>query len=140
MKSFRFHLERVFNLKTAPVFRFKWRRAELELERARFQLETQERCCNWKAGAPIANMGAAWIRSEIEVGAWHPLEGRDLTALAAFRRHFAAREKEIDARRGEARRKLERRQTAMIEARRRSELLERLEQRRFTRVAGGSGS
>ncbi len=118
MKSFRFHLERVL----------EWRHNKLELEQARFEQQKREVL---QLDSERANMEAAGIRSEIEVRAWHPLAGSDLTALAAFRRHVAAREKEIDARRQDARRKLETRKTAMIEARRRCELLERLKQRRL---------
>lgn len=117
MKSFRFHLERVL----------EWRRTQLELEQARFEQQAKEVL---QLDGERANMEAAGIRSEIETRAWHPLEGRDLAALAAFRRHVAAREKEIDARREEARHRLGSRKAAMIEARRRCELLERLKQRR----------
>ena len=59
-----------------------------------------------------ADIEAAGIRSEFEVRAWRPLTGGDLTALAAFRRHVIGKEKQIEARREEARRKLESRKTA----------------------------
>ena len=118
MTHFRFRLERVL----------AWRRTELELERARFE---QQRLEMMKLDSERANIEAAGIRSEIEVRAWRPLTGSDLTALAAFRRHVIGKEKQIEARREEARRKLESRKSAMIEARRRCELLERLKRRRL---------
>jgi flagellar protein FliJ len=118
MKNFRFRLERVLD----------WRRTELELEQARVQQQLRELM---ELDSERANIEAAGIRAEIEVRAWRPLAGSDLTALAAFRQHVIGKEKQIEARREEARRRLESRKTAMIEARRRSELLERLKQRRL---------
>jgi flagellar export protein FliJ len=118
MKDFRFPLERVL----------EWRRIELDLEQARFEQQMMEVT---ELDSERANIEAAGIRSEIEVRAWGPLTGNDLTALAAFRRHVIGKEKQIEARCEEARRKLEIRKSAMIEARRRCELLERLKRRRL---------
>ena len=118
MKDFRFPLERVL----------EWRRIELDLEQARFEQQMMEVT---ELDSERANIEAAGIRSEIEVRAWRPLTGNDLTALAAFRRHVIGKEKQIEARCEEARRKLEIRKSAMIEARRRCELLERLKRRRL---------
>ena len=118
MKNFRFRLEKVL----------EWRRTELEIEQARLQQQTQALL---ELDSERANIEAAGIRSEIEVRAWQPLTGSDLVALAAFRRHVIAKEQQIEIRRQEARRKLESQKLAMIEARRRSELLERLKQRRL---------
>jgi hypothetical protein len=118
MKNFRFRLERVL----------EWRRTQLELEQARLQHQMKELL---ELDSARANIEAAGISAEIEVRGWHPLTGSDLTALAAFRRHVIGKEKQIDGRREEARRRLDVRKAAMIEARRRSELLERLKQRRL---------
>jgi hypothetical protein len=118
MKNFRFRLEKVL----------EWRRTELEMQQARLQEQTRALL---ELDSERANIEAAGIRSEIEVRVWQPLTGGDLTALAAFRRHVIAKEEQIEARREEARRKLESQKLAMIEARRRSELLERLKQRRL---------
>lgn len=117
MKDFRFRLQKVL----------EWRRTELDLEQARLEQQIQELR---KLDSERADIEAAGIRSEFEVRAWRPLTGSDLTALAAFRRHLIGKERHIEARREAARRNLESRKTAVIEARRRCELLERLKQRR----------
>jgi len=119
MKNFQFRLERVL----------QWRRTELEMEQARLEQQLRE---VMELDSERAGIEAAGIRSELEVRAWRPLAGSDLAALAAFRRHIAAKQNQIEVRREEARRKLESRKAAMIEARRRSELLERLKQRRLS--------
>jgi hypothetical protein len=118
MKNFHFRLERVL----------EWRRTELELEQARFEQQVRELR---ELDSERANIEAAAIKSEIEVRAWRPLAGSDLTAQATFRRHVIEKEKQIEVRREAARRKLEIRKTALIEARRRCELLERLKDRRL---------
>jgi flagellar export protein FliJ len=117
MKGFCFRLQKVL----------EWRRTELDLEQARLEQEMLE---SMKLDSERADLEAAGIRSEFEVRAWRPLTGSDLAALAAFRRHVVGKEKQIEDLREEARRKLESRKTAVIEARRRCELLERMKQRR----------
>jgi hypothetical protein len=117
MRHFRFRLERAL----------EWRRTELELERAKFEQQMLEMT---RLDSERADIEAAGIRSEIEARTWRPLTGSDLRALAAFRRYVIGKEKQIEARREEGRRKLESRKSAMIEARRRCELLERMKQRR----------
>jgi hypothetical protein len=118
MNSFRFPLQRVLD----------WRLAQLELEEARFkqQLATLAALDRERAG-----WEAAGIKAEIQVRDWNPVAGHDLTALDNFRLNVKEREKEIDGRRLDCQRELAARQSAMLEARRRYRLLERLEERRL---------
>jgi len=106
MTAFRFRLERVL----------EWRRTELELEESRLQQLIK---ALMELDSERARIEAAGIRAEIEVRAWRPLAGSDLEALAAFRQHVVGREKQIEARRDEARRRVESQQAALLEARRR---------------------
>jgi len=119
MTAFRFRLERVL----------EWRRTQLELEESRLQAQMR---ALMELDSERARVEAAGIRAEIEVRAWRPLAGSDLEALAAFRQHVIGVEKQIEARREEARRRLETQQAALLEARCRCELLERMKQRRRT--------
>jgi hypothetical protein len=119
MTAFRFRLERVL----------EWRRTQLELEESK--LQRQQRAL-MELDSERARIEAAGIRAEIEVRAWRPLAGSDLTTLAAFRQHVIGKEKQIGVRREEARRRLETQQAVLVEARRRCELLERMKQRRRT--------
>ena len=60
-----------------------------------------------------------------------PLAGRDLAALGRFRLLVQSREKQISLQRAGCQRELAVRKTAMLEARRRCRLLERLKERRL---------
>src|SRR5208283_313388 len=71
------------------------------------------------------------IRAEMEVRRWDPLAGRDLSALGRFRLRVQSREKQMVLQRAECQRELAVRKTAMLEARRRCRLLERLKERRL---------
>ncbi|SPE29220.1 conserved hypothetical protein [Candidatus Sulfopaludibacter sp. SbA3] len=66
----------------------------------------------------------------MEVRKWSPVSGRDLAALGGFRLHVKMQERAIAARRAERQKLLEAQQAAMLEARRRCRLLERLKERR----------
>jgi len=78
-----------------------------------------------------AELEATAIRAEAQVRAWSPLAGRDLAALAAFRTHVQSQEQKLALRRAECRQQLEAQKAAMLEARRRCRLLERLRERQF---------
>jgi hypothetical protein len=117
MNSFRFPLQKVLD----------WRHTQLELEEARFK---QQLAALAALDRERAGWEAAGIKAEIQVRDWTPLAGRDLTALGNFRLNVKQRESEIDTRRLECRKSLEAQQGAMMEARRRCRLLERLQNRK----------
>lgn len=118
MNSFRFPLQKVLD----------WRHTQLELEEARFK---QQLAALAALDGQRAELEAAGIKTEIQVRDWSPLDGRDLTALGNFRLSVKQKEEQIDARRRECRSRLEAQQSAMLEARRRCRLLERLKDRRL---------
>jgi flagellar export protein FliJ len=118
MTGFQFRLEKVLT----------WRRTELELAETLFKrqsamiAELDRKRAEWEA---------AGIAAELQVRASESLDGSDLAALAAFRRHVRACEQGLAAQRTEAGKELERMQQTMLEARRRCRLLERLRERRL---------
>jgi flagellar export protein FliJ len=118
MTSFRFPLQKVLD----------WRKTQLELEEARFQ---QQMAALAAIDCAYAEMEASGIRAEVEVRRWDPLAGRDLAALGHFRLRVQSREKQIALQRTECQRELAVRKSAMLEARRRCRLLERLKERRL---------
>ncbi len=118
MTTFRFPLQKVLD----------WRQTQLELAEARFQQKVAALAAIDRA---FAEMEASGIRAEVEVRRWDPLSGRDLAALGRFRLLVQSREKQISLQRAECRRELAVRKTAMLEARRRCRLLERLKERRL---------
>jgi|SRR5579871_1406491 len=118
MTPFRFRLEKVL----------AWRRTQVELEEARFK---QQISALNHLDRSRAQLEAAGIRAEVEVRAWAPLDGSDLSALAGFRLHVRHQEKTIAARRVEAQKELEARKNALLEARRRCQLMERLKERQL---------
>jgi hypothetical protein len=60
------------------------------------------------------------------------VSGRDLSALAGYRRYVQAHGRKLETQRAEAQKQLEAQQNAMLEARRRCRLLERLKERRLS--------
>jgi len=117
MTTFRFPLQKVLD----------WRRTQLELAEARFQRQIAALAAIDRA---YAEMEASGIRAEVEVRRWDPLAGRDLAALGRFRLLVQSREKQMALQRAECQRELAVRKSAMLEARRRCRLLERLKERR----------
>lgn len=118
MKSFRFPLEKVLH----------WRRVQLELEENKFKQQASALAQLDRARAALE---AAAIRAEVEVRGWIPVMGRDLAALAGFRLSVQSQQHTLAARRAECQYRLEAQQKAMLEARRRCRLLERLRERRW---------
>jgi len=117
MNSFRFPLQKVLD----------WRQTQLELEEARFK---QQLAALAALDAEHAALEAAGIKAEIQVRDWSALDGSDLAALGSFRLRVKQKEEQNDIRRRECRSHLEAQQSAMLEARRRCRLLERLKDRR----------
>jgi hypothetical protein len=116
MSPFRFRLEKVL----------AWRRTQLEIEDAKLQRHIGAVAELDRARADLETTA---MRSERQVRDWKPLAGQDLAALAGFQVHVRSREKDIATGRRQALELLATQQQAMLEARRRCRLLERLEQR-----------
>jgi flagellar export protein FliJ len=118
MKPFHFPLERVL----------EFRRLELELAETRFKKEAATLA---ELDRRHAELEAEGIRTEIQVREWKPVSGSDLAALGGFQLRIRMHEQDMDARRAACREELAKRQGAMLEARRRLRLLERLKERRL---------
>jgi hypothetical protein len=117
MNSFRFPLQKAL----------EWRQTQLELAEAYYR---EQLAALARIDRERAEMEAAGIRAEVEVRDWSPVAGSDLAALGTFRLLVRRREREIDAQRLASRQELGAREAAMLEARRRCRLLERLKERR----------
>ena len=118
MAAFQFRLEKVL----------AWRRTQLELAESRYRQQLAELAALDRA---LAEFQSGTVDSEKQVARWNPLTGRDLAALADFRRHARSEEQAFLATRQEVSRRVAERQQAMTEALRRCRLLERLRQRRL---------
>src|SRR5580693_584593 len=118
MTAFRFRLEKVL----------AWRRTQAQLADLEFRREAVALAALDQA---TAELQARAIQTEAEVRDWSPLEGSDLAALGAFRGSVERQTKDLAARRTEQTKKLAERELAMLEARRRCRLLERLRERRL---------
>jgi hypothetical protein len=118
MRAFDFPLERVLAL----------RRTQLDLEDARFR-----QCVAALAAVDRARaeLGAAAIAADLDVRGAASIAGADLAALDEFHRHVRSEEQMLAGRRVERAHELAVQQTAMLEARRRCRLLERLRERRL---------
>lgn len=119
MNAFRFPLQKALD----------WRSTQLELEEARYKQEV--------AGLAAldrmrADLEASGIHAEVEVRGWSSIGGSDLAALNHFRLRVKNEEAQIAVQRVAAAAKVAERQEAMMEARRRCRLLERLRERRLS--------
>ena len=119
MKSFRFSLDKVL----------EWRRTQLELEEARYRQQVEALAALDRERARLEASGAA---AEQQVRAWNPVAGCELEALGTFRLHMKHRELDLARPRADCLKKLAAQQKAMLEARRRVRLLERLRERRLS--------
>jgi hypothetical protein len=119
MTAFQFRLEKVL----------AWRRTQLEVEDAKLRRQIAALA---ELDRARAELEATAIRSEVQVRDWNPLAGQDLAALSNFHLHIRNREKDLAERRRDAVQQLDAQQQALLVARRRCRLLERLEQRRLT--------
>ncbi|MDR3700482.1 MAG: hypothetical protein P4L56_12640 [Candidatus Sulfopaludibacter sp.] len=117
MNSFRFNLQKVLD----------WRQTQLDLEEARFK---QQLAAVAELDRARAALEAAGIHAEVQVRQWRPVAGRDVTALGGYRLHVMAQEQEIAVSRAKSQSALDAQEAAMLEARRRCRLLERLKERR----------
>jgi len=105
-----------------------WRGTQLGLAEARLQQQLAALADIDRARVELEAMGR---RTEVEVREFHPLAGGDLSALGSFRLMVKVREREFAAKRVECQKEVAVRQAAMLEARRRCRLLERLKERRW---------
>jgi flagellar biosynthesis chaperone FliJ len=117
MPSFRFPLAKVL----------EWRRTQLEIAEIQFKRESAALA---EIDRRRAECEASGITAELEVRAWNPVTGRDLEALGSFRLQVKAQGAGIALERAAQVKKVEAREAAMLEARRRSRLLERLQEHR----------
>ncbi len=117
MKNFEFPLDRVL----------EWRQTQLEMEEAKFRRELEAVA---SLDRDRAALEAAEMAAEVHVRNWRPVAGRDVIALGGYRTHVQAQEEALAGRRAQRQRELEKQQSAMLEARRRCRLLERLKTRR----------
>jgi hypothetical protein len=115
-----------FHFRLAKVL--EWRRTELALAETRFRRQAAAVAALDRARAAL---DASALRAEVQVRDAPRIEGHDLAALDAFRRHVAARRSNLVATRAQAQRDLDGLQAAMLDARRGFRLLERLRDRRF---------
>jgi len=118
MNAFKFSLQKAL----------EWRRTELELAELRFR---QQAAALGELDRQRAQWEGAGTAAETQVRSWNPVAGTELSALGTFRLYVKMKETELDVSRGQCRQELEQRQAAMLEARRRLRLLERLRERRY---------
>ena len=102
---------------------------QLELEEARYK---QQLAALAALDRQRADVEASGIRAEVEVRGWSPMGGSDLAALDRFRLRVKSEEARIAEQRVAAAAKVAERQEAMLEARRKCRLLERLRERRLS--------
>jgi hypothetical protein len=118
MPGFRFPLERVL----------EWRRTQLEMEEIRFR---EAAAALAELDRMRADLRAAAMKAESQVREWSPVSGADLAALGHFRLRIEQKGRDIEGMRAQRLRRLAEREAALLEARRRCRLLERLKERRM---------
>jgi hypothetical protein len=118
MKAFRFPLDKVL----------AWRRTQLDLEDARFRQCVAALVAFDRARAELE---ASAVAADLEVRRSASIAGADLAALDEFHRHVRSEEQILAGRRAERVRELAAQEAAMLEARRRCRLMERLRERRL---------
>jgi flagellar biosynthesis chaperone FliJ len=117
MAGFRFPLEKVL----------EWRRTQLEMAEIQFKREAAALA---EIDRRRAECEASGIKAELQVRSWSQVTGGDLEALGSFRLQVRAWEARIVQERAAQAKKVAAREAAMLEARRRCRLLERMRERR----------
>jgi flagellar export protein FliJ len=107
----------------------EWREKQLELEDIRFKQQLAAIAGLDQARAELQSAG---LQAEMQLRTSQVVSGRDLSALAGFRRYIQMQNRDLEGRRAEAQKNLEAQQKVMLEARRRCRLLERLKDRRLS--------
>jgi hypothetical protein len=118
MQRFQFPLQRILD----------WRRTQLEIEEGKFRQRGEALAAVDRARAELE---AQVVHTEREVRRWDSVGGADLRALDEYRKYVRAEEARLAADRAERARAVAAQQAAMLEARRRFRLLERLKDRRL---------
>ena len=118
MNSFQFPLQKVLD----------WRRTQLEMEEFQFRQQSAAMADLDRENAQLQEAGST---AERQVRVWNPVAGGELAALGSYRLHVRLKETELAVPRAECRKELGRRESVMLEARRRLRLLERLKERRL---------
>ena len=118
MNKFHFPLQKVL----------EWRRTQLDVEEGKFRQRGEAVAAVDRARAELE---AEAVHTECEVRRWDSVGGADLRALGEYRAHVRVEEARLAAERAERARALAAQQAAMLEARRRFRLLERLKDRRL---------
>ncbi len=118
MTTFRFPLEKVL----------RWRHTQLELEEAQFRRQAAELANLDRA---LAEIEASALSAEMELRGQEVVTGRDLATLGGYRLAVKELERQISRQREDCRKLVAERQAAMMEARRRFRLLEKLKERRL---------
>jgi flagellar export protein FliJ len=116
--GFRFGLEKVL----------EWRRLELEREESAFQRKLAALA---DLDRRHAELEAAALRAEIEVRESKGISGTDLAALGGFRTRARNEQQRLSSLRAACEKEAAAQRTAMLEARRRLRLFERLRERRW---------
>ena len=119
MTSFRFPLQKILD----------WRRTQLDVEEVQYRQQAAAMAALDSASAQLQASGMA---AERQVRNWKPVAGSELEALGSYRLHVQMKQTELAVPRAECRKELARRYDAMLEARRRLRLLERLRERRLS--------
>lgn len=118
MTTFQFPLEKALG----------WRRTQLQLAEARVEQQVAALAAIDRAEADLRSTAH---QAELEVRRLPEIVGNDLSALGSFRLSVHVRGRQFAAKRVECQKELSTRQTAVLEARRRCRLLERLKDRRW---------
>jgi hypothetical protein len=119
VKSFHFSLQKAL----------EWRGTQLELAEAKLQQQLAALTQLDRASEQLQQMGQ---QTEVQVRAYQPLAGADLRALGSFRMLVKSQQQNLAAQRAERQKEVAAHQAAMVEARRRCRLLERLKEKRWT--------
>jgi hypothetical protein len=117
MPSFRFPLDRVL----------EWRQTQLDVEEVKFKVEMAALA---EIDQRRAECEASGVKAELQVRAWTQVTGSDLEALGSFRLRVKEQEAELALKRAAQAKKVQAQQAAMLEARRRCRLLDRLKEQR----------
>jgi flagellar export protein FliJ len=118
MTRFQFRLQKVM----------EWREKQLDMEEAIFKRHAAEVTSLERARD---NLAAAATQAELQLHTLQVLDGSDLSALAGFQRHVQTQRVALALQHSAAQQSMAKQQEAMLEARRRCRLLERLKQRRL---------
>jgi len=118
MKNFEFALDRALN----------WRRTQLAVAEARLREQLAALAAIDRARTEL---DAAGRRAEVETRDFQPLGGGDLGALENFSLRLRKHDRDLQAKRVACQKETAACQSALIEARRRCRLLERLKERRW---------